>query len=72
VGEHRHEEQELQRHPLRAGVDRPRHGQHDATADDRRVPRQRDGVEAFAKSFREIADITAKKAGQLKAQVTAA
>ena len=41
LGEHRHEEPGLQRHPLRAGADRPGHREHDAAADDRCVPRPR-------------------------------
>ena len=38
---HRHEEQGLQRRPLCRGADRPRHRQHRAAGDARRVPRPR-------------------------------
>ena len=41
LGEHRHQEQGLQRRSLCRGADRSRHGQHDAAGDDGRVPRSR-------------------------------
>ena len=41
VGQHRHEESQLSRRPLRRGADRARHGQHDSARDLRRVSRSR-------------------------------
>ncbi len=43
VGVDRHQEQGLQRRPLCRGIDRPRHRQHHAGADDGCVPRSRQG-----------------------------
>ena len=42
VGEHEHEESGLPRRDVRRGAHRSRHGEHDAAADDRGVPRSRE------------------------------
>ena len=39
VGEHEHEESGVSRRDVRRGAHRSGHGEHDAAADDRRVPR---------------------------------
>ena len=44
LGEHRHEEQGLQRRALCRGADRPRHGQHHAAGDHGCVPRSWQGA----------------------------
>ena len=41
LGQHRHQEPALPRRALRRGADRPRHRQHHAARDDRRLPRPR-------------------------------
>ena len=49
VGQHRHQEQGLQRRALCRGADRPRHRQHDAAGDDGRVPRPRPAARRASK-----------------------